>query len=341
MLFDTWSLALLSCSAVTLFFASVGSFTALRILRYWDSGSDSEIQIRLEGEIWLSATLMEFGLIVELISVILLVLAADYFSTLLTGAMCATGALTANQYGIPALLSKLLTIFFCALWIILHRLDSSSEKYPLVRLKYILVLLLFPLLTVNAVLLLYYLANLEPEIITSCCGVIFSSQTRDGYNLLGNFENSLLLTVYGAVIFLIGASSLLMLAVDQQKNRFSILFIGLQTCGWVIFYPLSLVVITVIVSPYVYAMPHHRCPFDLLQAHYYWIGYPLYFFLHVAVVAGLTPAVVSLVSWQEKELARQAASYRKRSLWVSLVFLTAFLIITAWHPARYLLTGGE
>ncbi|NNK92950.1 MAG: hypothetical protein HKP41_01225 [Desulfobacterales bacterium] len=341
MLFDTWSLALLSCSAVTLFFAFVGSLTALRILRYWDSGSDSEIQIRLEGEIWLSSTLMEFGLIVELISVILLVLAADYFSTLLTGAMCATGALTANQYGIPAILSKLLTIFFCALWIILHRLDCSSEKYPLVRLKYILVLLLFPLLTLNAALLLYYLANLEPEIITSCCGVIFSSQTRDGYNLLGTFENSLLMTIYGAVICLIGASSVLLLAVDQQKKRFSPLLLGMQTCGWVTFYPLSLVVITVIVSPYVYAMPHHRCPFDLLQAHYYWIGYPLYFFLHVAVVAGLTPAAVSLVSWQEKELALQAASYRKRSLWGSLVSLTAFLLIAAYHPARYLLTGGE
>ena len=341
MLFDTWSLALLSCSAVTLFFVSVGSLTALRILRYWDSGSDSEIQIRLEGQIWLSSTLMEFGLIVELISVVLLVLAADYFSTLLTGAMCATGALTANQYGIPALISKLLTIFFCALWIIVHRLDISSEEYPLVSLKYILVLLLFPLLIGNAILLLLYLANLEPEIITSCCGVIFSSLSRDGYNLMGNVEHTSLLFTFAAVIGLIAASSIVLLRENGQKHPLAPLFIGLQSIGWVSFYPLSLIVITVIVSPYVYAMPHHRCPFDLLQAHYYWIGYPLYVFLHGAVVAGLTPAVVSLISWQKKGLALQAGRYCRRSLWISLVLLTAFLLISAWHPARYLMTGGE
>jgi hypothetical protein len=132
-----------------------------------------------------------------------------------------------------------------------------------------------------------------------------------------------------------------MLADNQQKKRFSLLFIGLQTSGWVCFYPLSLVVINVIVSPYVYAMPHHRCPFDLLQAHYNWIGYPLYVFLHGAVVAGLTAAVVTCISRQKKELALQAARYRRNALRISLVLLTAFLLIGAWHPARYLLTGGE
>ena len=56
--------------------------------------------------------------------------------------MCATGALLANPYGMPALLVKLFGVFFYGFWILLHQLDIRSEHYPLVRIKYLALLLL-------------------------------------------------------------------------------------------------------------------------------------------------------------------------------------------------------
>ena len=54
---------------------------------------------------------------------------------------------------------------------------------------------------------------------------------------------------------------------------------GALAAAWISFYLLALAVITVQVSPYVYALPHHRCPFDLLRYPYLAIGLPLYLFL--------------------------------------------------------------
>ncbi|MEE4164851.1 MAG: hypothetical protein V2I35_02550, partial [Desulfocapsaceae bacterium] len=181
MLTDVWSIGLLSCSTVTLFLALAGVRTGYRIFRYWNTESASELQIRLEEEVYLSAALVEFGFVIQLLSVLMLVLAADYFSTILVGAMCAAGALSANPFGIPALLVKLVTLFLSAAWIVCHKLDISSEYYPLVKRKYLLLFCILPLLFLDSILLFLYLYNLEPDIITSCCGVLFSDQVGDGY----------------------------------------------------------------------------------------------------------------------------------------------------------------
>ena len=51
----------------------------------------------------------------------------------------------------------------------------------------------------------------------------------------------------------------------------------------------SLAAMVSFISPYVYEMPSHHCPFDVLQSGYHWIGYPLYLLL-----GGGTPMVPAL-----------------------------------------------
>jgi len=338
MILDSWSIALLTCSAVSLFFAVIGARTGLRVMRFWNIDSDSELQIKLEEEIWLAATLVQFGLIVAIFGALLLIFAANHYATILKGAMCATGALVANSYGIPALICKLLAIFFCTLWIVLHRLDVSSQAYPLVRVKYVLLIVFLPLFIADTFFLSLYLLNLEPEIITSCCGVIFSEQPGDGYNLLGVRPVPQLLAVYAGIIAVILVSSIMM--VIRESERIHTLLVTINTLFWCVFYIVSLAVITIVVSPYVYAMPHHRCPFDLLQYPYGWIGFPLYFFLHAAVLSGLSSGVSWLVRTRKglEEIARRSHHQAGR---LSITCLLVFLIIAAWEPALYLLYGGQ
>lgn len=340
MLFDSWSIGLLSCSVITIFCFLVGSRTALRVLKHWNIGSDSEQQISLEEEIYLVAVLMEFAFVVELVSVLLLVLAADHFSGMLTGAMCATGAFTANIFGMPALLTKLLLLFLSAIWIFLHRLDISSYYYPLVKIKYFLLIGILPIVIFDGFVLYSYLEKLDPEIITSCCGVIFSDQDVDGFNLLQGSNIKGVLLWYSVIT---GSTILTTLCMTKshkiiEQNRFVIA--GANIILWLLFYLLSFIVITIIVSPYVYAMPHHRCPFDLIKYPYYPVGIPLYLFLHIGCLAGILASVSRMVQ-KKQGLESQALKYSRRSVWISVLFLLMFLVTAAWPPIKYLAIGGD
>ena len=62
------------------------------------------------------------------------------------GAMCAVGTLNMNPYGFPALNAKILMFFLAVMWLAINHVDSRARDYPLVRIKYALLLLLTPLL---------------------------------------------------------------------------------------------------------------------------------------------------------------------------------------------------
>ena len=168
MFLNSWSIALVICSLVVLFLMVLAARSAIRVLFFWNPESDANRQIRLENEIWLTSTLVECALAVQILSLVVFVLAADYFSNSIAGAMCATGSLLANDFGVPALLVKIGGVFFYGFWIVLHQIDIRSEKYPLVRIKYLYLLLVFPLLILDIVLVMLYIGGLEPDIITSC-----------------------------------------------------------------------------------------------------------------------------------------------------------------------------
>ncbi len=340
MILESWSIALITCSAVTLIFGLIGAFTALRVVRYWDAGSDSALQIGLEEQIWLASTLVQFGLVVQVVSLVIFVYAADYFATILTGAMCAAGSLTANSYGLPALGCKLATIFLAVLWLILHRLDIGSENLPLTRGKSIWLILLLPLLIADALLVLLYLVNLEPDIITSCCGVIFSGSEGGGYSLLDHTSPTTLLPLTGALIVLLTTASIVLLSRSASAGRARLAAASILAVGWLCFYLLALVVITVLVSPYVYALPHHRCPFDLLQYAYAFSGLPLYLFLHLSVFAGLGGATAAVVS-SRYELGAEVCGFLRRCVYLSLISLLLFLLTAGWQPFLYIVSGGQ
>lgn len=340
MILDSWSIALITCSVITLVLGAVGSASGVRVIRSWDPGSDTELQIGLEERVWLAATLAQFALVVQVVSALLFIYAAGFFATILKGAMCAAGSLTANGYGLPALAVKIITIFLGALWIIVHRLDINCEDYPLTRFKSFWLLLLFPLLCLDAFLVVSYLASLEPEIITSCCGVLFGGADEGGYSLFDYTSPSRLAAMTAMNGAVVAALSLLLLHPGNAAGK-RMLIIGWTTIvGWVGFYLLSVLVITVVVSPSVYAMPHHRCPFDLFHYPYAAVGVPLYLFLHAAVLCGLGVAVAGLISTRWIAIDR-VRPFMKAAVLLSVASLFLFLATAAWPPLSYYLLGGQ
>jgi hypothetical protein len=69
MFLNSWSLGLTLAGLIVLALAIFASRTAIRVLRYWDPSSDSNLQIKLENEIWLASTLVEYGLGFQIITI--------------------------------------------------------------------------------------------------------------------------------------------------------------------------------------------------------------------------------------------------------------------------------
>ncbi|PLX50191.1 MAG: hypothetical protein C0613_05230 [Desulfobulbaceae bacterium] len=335
MLVNPWSLALCLLAGLSLFLLGMASKTALRVMRSWQPASDSARQIGLEAEIWLSSTLVQYGLAFQVISLFLFVLAADHFSGMLAGAMCATGSLLANDYGLPLLAVKGTGIFLYGGWIVFHQLDISSETYPLVRFKYILLLCLLPFVVADAVLLILYLTALQPDIITSCCAIIFdAAPSGTVQNLVGGRHGQgLLLLHYGWAALLFAAG----LVAWRRRQAFFYLLYGV---GMLLFFGLALTTLVAEISSYIYAMPFHNCPFCMLKKEYGYFGFLLYIPLFFSVFCGVMAMVVELVK-SRPGLGRRVAELQRVMVAVSLGALLLYSTLSAWHYLLYLVAGGE
>jgi hypothetical protein len=344
MFLSAWSLSLVLCSIVVLFLMGNAARTGIRVLRHWDPASDSNLQISLENETWLASTLVEFALAVQGLSLLLFILAADSYSQVIAGAMCATGSLLANEFGLPTLYLKLAGFFLYAFWILLHQIDIRSEVYPLVRIKYVYLLLLIPLIMADSIFQTLYIANLDPDIITSCCAVVFSDATGEGGNLLGSLpQGTMLWLYYGTVVVLLSLALLLNNRIPRLKlagKRVQTILSFLYATGWLWFFGLALAVITSVISSYIYAMPFHRCPFCIIKQEYGYIGLAIYFTLICGTFFGISTALTEILA-RRPDLAGPVRHYRKIAVDLSFILLIILTILSSYHYLLYIITGGE
>lgn len=334
MFLNPWSVALCLLSLVVLILLGIASRTAVKVLRHWNPASDSNRQISLENETWLSSTLVQYALGFQLFSLVLFVLAADNFSHVISGAMCAVGSLTANRYGMPALWLKLAGAFLYGLWLVVHHFDISSERYPLLKFKYAALLGLMPLLGADIACQTLYLAGLKPDIITSCCAVVFGEGEGKGGNLMASLpENRTLALFYGLAAVLAVLGHFLF-----RRRRPSLMWLsgGL----WAVFVGLALAAITSVFSSYVYAMPYHHCPFCLLKPEYGYIGFLIYGALLPAGFFGISAALASLVP-AASGLSAVVDRFQRRAVLISCLLLVVFVISVSYHLVLYRLSGGE
>ncbi|MCM2359302.1 MAG: hypothetical protein NDI77_14225 [Geobacteraceae bacterium] len=272
-------IALLTGSLLTSAMLLFASFFAVRIIRHWNLTSGSELQVSLERRTYLIATVMASAFAFQLLSLFLFIHTADTLCTLFSGAMCAAGTLNLNRYGYPALLLKLANFILSGLWLVVNHADNRGYDYPLIRVKYRLLLVITPLvLAETAVQGLHFLA-LRPHVITSCCGSLFGAAQRGIAPTLALLPVVPLLAALAvAIVLTLACGGCLLL-----KGRGEYLF---ASCAALTF-ALGCVALVSAIPVYVYALPAHHCPFCMLHREYGHVGYLFYLTLLGGGVVGL------------------------------------------------------
>ena len=173
MILNPGVISLVGGSFLANLFMAYASWIGVRILKEWDMESGSARQVILERKTYLVSTLLNVIMVYQIVSLFLLVHTADHIHTEFAGAMCAAGTLGANPYGYPALQVKVFASFLCGIWLLVNRADGRAPDYPLIRVKYKLLPALQVLFVLDLFLLWNYFGGLTPDVITSCCGILF------------------------------------------------------------------------------------------------------------------------------------------------------------------------
>ncbi len=259
--------------------AGYGTQLGIAILRRWNLTSGSERQLALERKTYLVSVLLGWVMIFEFLSLFMFVHTADHLHALFVGAMCAAGTLTVNEYGYPALILKILNAVLCGLWMLINHADTRAPDYPLIRVKYAAVLIIAALLVIENGFQLGYWMHLNPNVITSCCGILFSTGGQTVAADLAHLPPAGTMMVFFASLMGVVGMALCFYRTGRGARVLAVM------SGW--FFILALTSILSFISVYIYQLPTHHCPFCLLQREYGYIGYPLYGSLLIGGIAGM------------------------------------------------------
>ncbi|MEN6437888.1 MAG: hypothetical protein ABFD97_04845 [Syntrophobacter sp.] len=313
-------LALLSGSFLVVLILLYATWYGLQIIRHWDIRSGSELQISLERRTYLISTIMSHALGFQLLSLFLFIYTADQLSSSFTGAMCAAGALNVNRFGYPALLLKILNFMAGGVWLVINATDNSAPDYPLIRKKYMFLLPIGVLITIEAFLQGCYFLGLKPDIITSCCGTLFSSAADDSGALAAPPRYWPAAGYYFFAFLTLGTGALF---YTRQKGAYlfslSSTFLFLFSCLALVFY----------ISPYLYELPTHHCPFCILHREYTFVGYPVYLLFLAGGVSGLGVGAISPFTGV-RSLRETLPRIRAELTAVCLISWSAALVISSW-----------
>ncbi len=255
-----------------------------RVIRRWDIQSGSEEQLALERKTYLISTILSYVFVFQIGSLFLYVYTADSLHNLFIGAMCAAGSLYVDPYGYPTFILKILNCILAGLWLIVNYVDNRAYDYPLIRKKYVMLLIMMPLFITEGISQWLYFAQMRADVITSCCGSLFSSERSGvGSEIVGlpvkaamaGFYLSLALTFTTGFIYWI-------------KGKWGRLF----SFASGLLFLMSGVALVSFISLYFYELPTHHCPFCVLQREYGYIGYLLYAALLTGAVSGLGAGIL-------------------------------------------------
>lgn len=284
MMFHPGVLALLLGSGLTSLMLCYSAYQGGRIIRCWDISSGSESQLELERRTYLVSTAMSYALGFQLLSLFLFIYTADTLSPQFVGAMCAAGSLNVNAYGYPTLILKIVNCLLAGLWLIINSTDNKAHDYPLIRLKYWLLLSIAPFLIIETITQGAYLLSLKPNIITSCCAVLFSTDAGTVMSDLIALPRSLSQTAFFAIAPITMASGLYVYLTAKGAVLFAV--------ASLLHFVISIVALISFISIYIYELPTHHCPFCILHREYGYIGYLMYAAILVSAIFGIGTGVI-------------------------------------------------
>ncbi len=298
------------------------TYYGILILRKWDIKSGSELQLELERRTYLISTILTYVFGFQLISLFLYVYTADILHPLFAGAMCASGTLSVNSYGYPTLILKVFNFLTAGLWLVLNYTDNKAYDYPLIKSKYKLLVFIAPLVVAETFLQTKYFLGLKPDIITSCCSTLFSSDSTGVASDLASVPSIPGKIVFYTIMGLTLASGVYF----YLKGRGGYIFSSL--CG--ISFVIAIISMISFFSLYYYELPSHHCPFDILHKEYYYVGYPLYLCIFGGAVAGMGTGV--LMPFRKVDsLTKIIPVIHKRLILFALVCFLIFVVMVTFR----------
>ncbi len=305
-------------SGVTIYASIIGAV----IIRSWDINSGSEQQLTLERKTYLISTVLSYVLVCELLSLLLFIANADTIHSLFTGAMCAAGTLYANNYGYPTLVTKITACIMSGVWLIVNHVDNQAYDYPLIKFKYCFLQLITAIIILDTVLQINYFIALDPEIITSCCGTLFSGEADTLSGELAHLSPLTGKTSYYLTLMFTLASGVYFLL----RGRGGVIFSFFNS----LLFFISLAALISFISLYFYELPTHHCPFCILQKEYYYAGYILYLSLFTATIAGGGIAAMAPFT-EHKSLKIISARVQKKLCLLALIGHAAFATVCTYQ----------
>lgn len=292
-------------------FATIAFYISIKIYKNWDMNSTSKKQYSLEKQSYLTATIIKYIFIIKLPLFLFFIFTIDSLSNLLVGAMCGAGVIDAAQNGVNLLVLKIINIYLFGFWLILHKIDINNENLPYTRIKFALFLVLYFLLCIELIVEIMMFSSIDPSVMVSCCGTLYSSTSSTYVSNFINTDNKILIS-----IFYINFLLIILSGTFKKEYIFSILNIT--------FIIISIVSLIGFFGTYIYELPTHHCPFCFLQKDYYYVGYLLYTTLFLGTFFGIV-----------------VPFFRKKKFYkYSLIFNTLYTLLVSLYPLTYYLKNG-
>ncbi|HEX9006774.1 MAG TPA: hypothetical protein VF889_05740 [Bacteroidota bacterium] len=325
-------LALLAGALLTSFMVVYAGWYGVGILLRWDIRSGSELQLSLERRTYLISTILSYVLVYQVLSLFLFIYTADHLHSQFAGAMCAAGTLNANGYGYPLLLTKLVNFMLAGVWLIVNHADIRGYDYPLIKVKYALLAAMVPLVLLELVLQFGYFTGLHADVITSCCGSLFSQESRGIAADLAFLPNRMMNVAFYAGMALTAAIGLAFYRTGRGCYLFSITSF-LAFC-------IAIASLISFVCLYFYELPSHHCPFCILQKEYGGVGYVLYAALLGGGVAGMGTGALTPFR-KRPSMVRVIPQLQRRLTLVTLLLYGLFTALASYQMlASPLRLGG-
>jgi len=321
-LFTPAILALFTGSLITAGLLVGAALAGVQILLHWDLRDGSEHQLNLERRTYLISTCVAYAVAFELISLFLFIYTADSLHGFFVGAMCAAGSLNANQWGYSTITFRIVNFLLAGLWLIVNYTDNKGYDYPLIRIKYVLLLIIAPLVLVQAIIQSKYFLGLNPEVITSCCGALFSTTASTvAADILAFPRLPLEIAFTANMLLLLGVG-----IFSYRTGKGGYLFAVTAFLAFLI----SIASFISFISLYFYELPTHHCPFCVLQREYGYIGYPLFLVLLGGAQAGLGVGI--LTPYRDiGSLQGTLPAIQQKLILFSLISFASFTIISLYQ----------
>lgn len=278
----------------------------LFLLKNYKKDDKSTLHYQLEKKSYLLVSIISISIIIKLLLTPFFFNTLNTLSTLIPGAMCSAGVVSANEFGTPTIVIKVVTLLLALLWLTINKKDERTPNQPYFRVKLYLYILLYIFITIEIYLELHFFSNLVTDSPVLCCSTLYTQKSQAFLLTLGT---PTLLLIFTLLFFLV-------VLANYFKRRYLSAFLA------TLFVYVSYYALVYFFATYIYELPTHKCPYCMLQKDYYFIGYFIYFTLFMGYYYSLNTLFLNFTD----------RTYKK-----SILFFTLFFLLTISSFILYLI----